>query len=69
VKICQCRAWRRKTPDHENGREFDPWDNFLVMMEEFEDWDEEKIEGEVTESGELKSISPLLGSSERERVT
>ena len=69
MKICQCGAWQRKTPDHENGRVFDPWDNFLVMMEEFEDWDEEVIVGEVAESGELKSISPFFGSSERERVT
>ena len=49
-----------------------PGDNFLVMMEEFEDWDEVEIVGEGAESGELKSISPLFGSSEgkrRERVT
>ena len=61
-----------KNPDHENGREFDLGENFLVMMEEFEDWDEEEIVGEGAESGELKSISPLFGSSEgkrRERVT
>jgi hypothetical protein len=32
-------------------------------MEEFEDWDEEEIVGEGAESGELKSISPLFGSS------
>ena len=72
MKICQCGAWRRKNLDHEYGREFDPWDNFLVMMEEFEDWNEEEIVGEGAESGELKSISPLFGSSEgkrRERVT
>ena len=54
MKICQCGAWRRKNPHHENGREFDPWDNFFVMMEEFEDWDEEEIVGEGVESGELK---------------
>ena len=72
VKICQCGAWRRKIPERENGSEFDPRDNFLVLMEELGDWDEEEIVGEGAESGELKSISPLFGSSEgkrRERVT
>ena len=59
MKICQCGA-QRKNPDHENGCKFDPWDNFLVMMEEFEDWNEEEIVGEGAESGELKSISPLF---------
>ena len=63
VKICQCGAWRRKNPERENGSEFDPRDNFFVLMEKFEDWDEEEIVGEGAESGELKSISPLFGSS------
>ena len=57
----------RKNPDHEIGREFDLGDNILVMMEEFEDWDEEEIVGEGAERGELKSISPLFGSSEGKR--
>ena len=72
VKISQCGAWRAKIPDLGEGSVFDPRDNFVVLIEEFGDWDEEEIVGEGAESGELKSISPLFGSSEgkrRERVT
>ena len=57
VKISQCGAWRGKIPDLGEGSVFDPRDNFVVLIEEFGDWDEEEIVGEGAESGELKSIS------------